>query len=173
MSYPVSDRSLETGGLKSSELLTIAELAELYEHYPGWFSILREINISQADDMDTANYFVMPGRLCETECFVKQQLALLRQREPPWFQSGRRPPRLPPIKHQQLSAAQAMAVQGLLSHSLAVLTGGPGVGKTSLIRNMIHCLDEEYAEFLTSFTFRRRCSVSSVDARCHCHDTVL
>ena len=130
-----------SGGLEQHQLLTMAELAEVHDHYPGWLSILRETNISP----DAAQYFVMPGRLCETESFVKQQLALLRQREPPWFQAGRRPPRLPPIKHQQLSAAQAMAVQGLLSHSLAVLTGGPGVGKTSLIRNLIHCLDEEYA----------------------------
>jgi hypothetical protein len=133
-------------GLQPHELLTMSELSLLHQHYPGWLSILHNTSNespARADKTRPDEIFIMSGRLCKTETYVKQHLALLSQREPPWFGPNRRPPRLPSIKHSQLSSAQATSVQSLLSHSLAVLTGGPGVGKTYLIRALTQCLDAE------------------------------
>eukprot|EP00045_Choanoeca_perplexa_P014728 m.175277 g.175277 ORF g.175277 m.175277 type:complete len:400 (+) comp16774_c0_seq6:63-1262(+) len=90
----LSNTSLLSGGLEQHELLTLTELNQLHQHYPGWLTILRDTRPLHVDNVTTNNIFVMPTKLCQTESYVKEQLALLRQREPLWFQPGQRPPRL-------------------------------------------------------------------------------
>eukprot|EP00730_Choanoeca_flexa_P004933 TRINITY_DN11845_c0_g1_i5.p1 TRINITY_DN11845_c0_g1~~TRINITY_DN11845_c0_g1_i5.p1 ORF type:complete len:791 (+),score=161.94 TRINITY_DN11845_c0_g1_i5:76-2448(+) len=133
--------------LDESELMTMADIDRLHKLYPGWLALLKHASKDR--------YYVMPRQLYRTELYVKRRLAELRNSCPPWIEFEQRPPRLPPARSSQLSLAQSSAVHGLLNHKLAVLTGGPGVGKTTLIRSLILCLEEERLSYkLVSFTGR-------------------
>ncbi|MFW5845882.1 MAG: ATP-dependent DNA helicase, partial [Planctomycetota bacterium] len=48
---------------------------------------------------------------------------------------------LPPIDGLTLTGEQAAAVQGVLQHPLVVLTGGPGTGKTTVVRAIIQAVE--------------------------------
>lgn len=46
-----------------------------------------------------------------------------------------------------LSNSQSLALQGIMSNNLSIITGGPGTGKTTLVRSILNCLNEISASF--------------------------
>jgi exodeoxyribonuclease V alpha subunit len=81
---------------------------------------------------------VFPARLHQAERVVAQRLALLLKGSAPGlgdseqliaaFEQG---------SALQLSASQRTAVQAALEHKVVVITGGPGVGKTTIISSIV------------------------------------
>lgn len=81
---------------------------------------------------------VFPARLHQAERVVAQRLALLLQSTAPAlgdseqliaaFEQG---------SALQLSVSQRTAVQAALEHKIIVITGGPGVGKTTIISSIV------------------------------------
>lgn len=69
---------------------------------------------------------------------VSERLMELRQGALPW--AGLLPPSLPELPGINLSDKQRAAVQVMLQNKVAVLQGGPGVGKTTITRSMLQAV---------------------------------
>ena len=98
--------------------------------------------VSEAEAGDQAIY---PAALHRAECIVAQQL---RQRLDPMdkdehFDVATAIAEVEPRLGFALTASQRTALSELLQHRVGVLTGGPGVGKTTLVRAIVEILNAQ------------------------------
>ena len=49
--------------------------------------------------------------------------------------------------HVELNEAQQKGIMHCLKDKVAVITGGPGTGKTTLVKNLLHILDEQKVQY--------------------------
>ena len=47
-----------------------------------------------------------------------------------------------------LSASQQQALKTIFSHKVCIMTGGPGVGKTTLVQSVVHILQKHFVTFI-------------------------
>jgi exodeoxyribonuclease V alpha subunit len=81
---------------------------------------------------------VFPARLHQAERVVAQRLALLQQAATPALGDGEELiAALEQGSALRLSVSQRTAVQAALEHKVVVITGGPGVGKTTIISSIV------------------------------------
>lgn len=80
---------------------------------------------------------------------VAQQLLAYQGKEPPWgwFNSHKVLGWAQKLLHIQLAPLQQEAINVALSSSLSVITGGPGTGKTTLIRSLVAILETQFVKF--------------------------
>jgi exodeoxyribonuclease V alpha subunit len=94
------------------------------------------------DTIDGAPAHFLPA-LWKAETEVAERLLLLRDGAPPWRQDGLSKAVLDAEARtrKRLAPAQALAVETALGAKCLVITGGPGVGKTTIIDTIIRALD--------------------------------
>ena len=85
----------------------------------------------------------------ELEQRVAKRLLKFRSQEAPfgWFNSYKVLSWAQSILNIQLAPLQQEAIETALSSSLTVITGGPGTGKTTLIRSLVTILQTQFAQF--------------------------
>jgi len=80
--------------------------------------------------------------LYRAETGVAERLSLLLQGEPPWGDVDMEKS-LPWVEDKttlQLSDSQRAAIHTVVKHKVAIITGGPGVGKTTIVHSLIKIL---------------------------------
>lgn len=91
--------------------------------------------------LDGEPWLLLP-ELDRAESDIAADLARLAAGAPPWRPVGAVDPAA--LVHERLglvlSSSQARALGALLKHKLAILTGGPGTGKTTLVRALLAVL---------------------------------
>ena len=94
------------------------------------------------DTIDGEPAYFLPA-LWHAEVAVADRLRLLADGSPPWRQEGLAAAVLAAEAKagKRLAPAQALAVESALASRLLVITGGPGVGKTTIIDVIIRALD--------------------------------
>jgi exodeoxyribonuclease V alpha subunit len=85
--------------------------------------------------------FFLP-RLWKAEAFLAERLRALASGRPPWPGEGLSDAVLAAEARtgKRLAPTQALAVEKALSHKVLVVTGGPGVGKTTIVDTIIRAL---------------------------------
>ena len=76
---------------------------------------------------------------------IARQLSYMAQKSPPWkaFDSDKEISEAEARLHLSLSPSQREAVRTALASRVMVITGGPGVGKTTIVRVIIEVLDKQ------------------------------
>jgi exodeoxyribonuclease V alpha subunit len=92
----------------------------------------------QAETMgDHIHYYPMP--LYQSERRSAERLLVLRQGRPPWGELNVKKA-IPWVEQKtglSLSASQYEALVKLMQHKVSIMTGGPGVGKTTLVNTLL------------------------------------
>ena len=90
------------------------------------------------DEIDQA-CCIYPKNLYYAEWHAAQYLAQLHQGTPPWgdLDLEKAIPWVEDYTHLTLSDSQREAIKTVLSHKLSIITGGPGVGKTTLVNSLL------------------------------------
>ncbi len=85
----------------------------------------------------------------QTERMVASRLLRLNQQEPAWgwFNAFKVIGWAQDVLQIQLAPRQKEAIEMALNSSLTVITGGPGTGKTTLIRSLVTILKTQFAKF--------------------------
>ncbi|WP_051690497.1 ATP-dependent RecD-like DNA helicase [Acidithiobacillus thiooxidans] len=98
---------------------------------------LLSTGLLKAVDWSTAGLGLQIYRpaLLWAEQTIVRRLSRLRFGPLPWATIAGKP--LPSLPNIQLSEKQQEAVRLMLGHKVAILSGGPGVGKTTITRNML------------------------------------
>ena len=94
-----------------------------------------------ADDLDGRRCVFLAG-LYRAEQTIAERLRTLVSARPPW-PSNRGHKAIPWVERRtglQLAASQRAAVRTALASKVVVITGGPGVGKTTLVNSLLKIL---------------------------------
>lgn len=85
---------------------------------------------------------LFPVALHQAETAVAAHLTRLGKHNPPWgeIDIAKAIPWVESKTGITLSASQQQAIHAVLSHKLAIITGGPGVGKTTIVNSIIKIL---------------------------------
>ncbi len=88
-------------------------------------------------------------KIWDLERKVAQQLLQFRQRQPPWgwVNNHKVIAWAQSILNIQLAPKQQQAIETVLNSSLTVITGGPGTGKTTLVRSLVTILQTQFSKF--------------------------
>ena len=123
---------------KTKELLTVDDEDAVQDALN--FAVRRKIFVLQ--DAGDEGEFIYTDYLYRAECEVAAKLTKLRENTEPLSVSG-----VKELIHKwertdgvTLAPNQWEALYGVLEHGVLVLTGGPGTGKTTVIRAIIHLL---------------------------------
>ncbi len=85
---------------------------------------------------------VFPASLYQAETLAAEHIRRLQQGKPPWGEID--PVKAIPWVEQktglQLSTSQRQAITTVLQHKLSIITGGPGVGKTTIVNSLLKIL---------------------------------
>lgn len=93
------------------------------------------------DEID-AIHCVFPPTLYRAEVTAAQHLIRILSGALPWGSINTREA-IPGLEKKiglQLSDSQKKAVENVLKHKLSIITGGPGVGKTTIVKGLLHLL---------------------------------
>ena len=96
------------------------------------------------------NILVYPEYLSQAEVETAEHLLFLQQKAKP-INVGNSLKLVEKWEHNTgitLASKQKEAIQGVLEHGIFVLTGGPGTGKTTVIRGMIDMLEAQGMEII-------------------------
>lgn len=88
-------------------------------------------------------------QIWDLERHVAKELLRFEGKEPPWgwFNLEKSLAWAQSLLSIKLAPSQKDAIEKALSSSLAVITGGPGTGKTTLIRSLVTILQTQFAHF--------------------------
>jgi exodeoxyribonuclease V alpha subunit len=94
-------------------------------------------------DTIDATHCVFPAALYRAEQGAANHLQRLLQGIPPWGQVAwdKAIPWVEQKTGLQLSLSQKQAITTVLQHKVSIITGGPGVGKTTLIKSLLTLLE--------------------------------
>lgn len=152
ISYALTE-ALDDGhcGLPRAELLPLAvQLLEIPENIiTGALQLELEAGLVVADDIDGKPCVFLAG-LYRAEQSIAARIETLRGTSVawPWIDTDKAIPWVEKKTGQQLAESQRQAVQLALSAKVLVITGGPGVGKTTLVNAILRILSAKGVEIL-------------------------
>jgi exodeoxyribonuclease V alpha subunit len=116
--------------------------------------------IENALEIECLNEELVIDQIGETSCVflksiwqlekkVAEQLLAFEKRAPPWgwFHIQKVLGWAQTVLNIQLAPLQQQAIEAALNSSLTVITGGPGTGKTTLIRSLVTILQTQFSKF--------------------------
>lgn len=133
---------------------TLEKLAcELLNVAPGIVSDAISLEIEtgeviEADFPQTASLY--PAALFRAEASIAEHLKALAQTPPPWAQidPDKAIPEVEEKLHITLAQSQREAVAAALKSKVLVITGGPGVGKTTIVKAILTVLEAKGADIV-------------------------
>ncbi len=109
-------------------------------------NLVHELFVSDIINGETCIYL---KEIWELERKVARQLKEFLQRSPPWgwFNLQKVLKWSQDLLDIRLAPLQTEAIEAALSSSFTIITGGPGTGKTTLIRSLVKILQTQFASF--------------------------
>jgi exodeoxyribonuclease V alpha subunit len=109
------------------------------------------VDVGASGELDADDACVYSAELYEAECLAAERLRHLLAPQPPMFEPDEMDAAMAEAEQDQqltLEPDQRVAIATALTHQVSIISGGPGVGKTTSIRILVELLERRGVPYL-------------------------